>query len=84
MVDARRKAFEREHNGRAWLAFHIAHLPNQKRPIPLSDLLITREPKGAQAGIMSGAEIETVMRRWRFVMARPPAPKIQRPRIQTR
>lgn len=75
MVDARRVVFEREHNGRAWLAFHIAHLPHQRRPIPLADLMITHRKEGdPPKGWQSTAEIETVMRRWQFAMAahRPP------------
>ncbi len=72
MVEAKRKVFEREHNGRAWLAFHIAHLPNQKRRITLADLMIkprseTDQPKGWQSTL----EIETTMRRWAFAMAAP-------------
>lgn len=71
MVEAKRRVFEREHNARAWLAFHIAYLPHQKRPVPLADLMIKprREPSGGSKGWQSTAEIETVMRRWRFAMA---------------
>ena len=74
MVEAKRVVWEREHNGRAWLAFHVAHLPHQKRPIKLADLMIIRRqetdpPKGWQ----STAEIETMMRRWRFAMVTPRA-----------
>ena len=81
MVEAKRSVFEREHNGRAWLAFHIAHLPHQKRPIPLADLMITRRKQGdPPKGRQRTAEIETTMRRWRFAIAAqlaPPAPQVQ-------
>lgn len=30
----------REHNGRAWLAYHAAFLPRQKRPIAFRKLLM--------------------------------------------
>lgn len=71
MVEAKRVVFEREHNGRAWLAFHIAHLPHQKRPVPLADLMIGSKPGNQPKGWQSTAEIETTMRRWRFAMTAP-------------
>lgn len=76
MVDAKRVVFEREHNGRAWLAFYIAHLPHQKRPIPLADLMIKPKAERDQPKLpMATAEIETVMRRWRFATVAPPTRK---------
>lgn len=32
--------FTREHNDRAWHAWHVAYLPNTKRRVPLQKLLI--------------------------------------------
>jgi len=40
MFDAVRERREREHNERAWLAWHIAALQRQKKLKPLKDLLI--------------------------------------------
>lgn len=70
-VEAKRRVFEREHNGRAWLAFHIAYLPLQKRAVPLADLMISAKAGSQPKGWQSTAEIETTMRRWRFAMTAP-------------
>lgn len=81
MVEARSRAFAREHNGRAWLAFHITHLPHQKRPVSLSDLMIRTDAAPAARGQQSGEEIQTMMLRWRFAMA---GTSTQRPRAPLR
>lgn len=36
---------DREHNERAWAAWHAAYLPMAKRSVPLSDLLVGKKPK---------------------------------------
>jgi hypothetical protein len=38
----------REHNNRAWLAWHIAVLPNQKRTPPLKSLMIPERTNRVQ------------------------------------
>lgn len=76
MVEAKQRVFEREHNGRAWLAFHIAHLPHQKNPISLSKLMITPTETGEPGKpVQSWVEIETTMRQWRFAMVASQAPQ---------
>jgi len=53
---------EREHQARAWLAWHIAALPRAKRLPKLEDLLGKREQ--AVKRPKSSAEIEALVRRW--------------------
>jgi hypothetical protein len=36
---------EREHDGRAWLAWHTAYLPSAKRRPKLKDLMTKRKPR---------------------------------------
>lgn len=69
MAQAKRRVFEREHNGRAWLAFHITHLPHQKPPKRLADLMIKRPEADQPRAEQSLAEMQTVMRHWAFAMA---------------
>jgi len=40
-----RMRFEREHNERAWVAWHTAYLPKLKKPVGLQELLIGYTPK---------------------------------------
>ena len=42
MIEMRGAAarLDRDHNERAWAAWHIAYLPMAKRAVPLSDLLV--------------------------------------------
>jgi Uri superfamily endonuclease len=42
------KRLEREHNERAWLAWHIAYLPRTKKPVKLKDLLTGKREKRQQ------------------------------------
>jgi hypothetical protein len=42
MLEGRAAAIERDHNDRAWLAWHVAALSRQKRLAPLRSLLSDR------------------------------------------
>lgn len=51
----------REHNGRAWLAWHVAFLPRQKRPIPLRKLMM--RPPGRRKA-QSWQQIKSAVAGW--------------------
>lgn len=78
------RAHARDHNARAWLAFHIAVIPHQKRPVRLQDLMIKPDGTASRQGHQSLAEMDTVMRQWRVAMAfheaATPAPKPKKPK----
>lgn len=63
------RANAREHNARAWLAWHIAYLPNQKRPVKLKALMVEPDGRPARQGATSIAAMQTVMRQWAVAMA---------------
>lgn len=50
----------REHEGRAWLAWHVAALPKMKKFPKLSDLLGNAPKRRAQ----TAGEIEAALRSW--------------------
>jgi hypothetical protein len=58
-VDARAKALEREHNDRAWLAWHVAAL-QRTRKLPKLDSLMHR--RKATRRHQSGAEFWDILR----------------------
>jgi hypothetical protein len=68
-VKAWGKANVREHNARAWAVWHMAYLPNAKRPVKLQALLLGEDGRQRRAQPMSIAELDVTMRNWRAAMA---------------
>lgn len=48
-MDGAQDRLRAEHNGRAWLAWHVAHLPGNEK-VRLRDLLIADKPAAKAAG----------------------------------
>ncbi|KQZ00904.1 hypothetical protein ASD45_08555 [Pseudolabrys sp. Root1462] len=42
------RRYQREHDQRAWLAWHIAYLPRSEKPVPLDRLLSRARPREPQ------------------------------------
>jgi Uri superfamily endonuclease len=57
--------FEREHNERAWLAWHIAYLPRTKKPVKLNDMLSGKREKRQQ----TVEEQVSIAMRWTAALA---------------
>lgn len=65
-IQGRVRAFEREQQGRAWLAWHTAALPNMKRFPRLTDLLGPAKPSPRRRRVrpLRSDHLLSVVRMW--------------------